>query len=99
MVITQSRYLVHLVVSGELMGELSVAALEPREFDTQLLQLVADRAALAIDHARLFESEKKARTRLEAVQAVTDVALAHLELEDLLHALLLRTRDILGVHT
>src|SRR5438270_4094212 len=99
MVITQSRYLVHLVVSGELIGELSIAALEPREFDATLMQLVADRAALAIDHARLFESEKKARTRLEAVQAVTDIALAHLELEELLHALLLRTRDILGVDT
>jgi signal transduction histidine kinase len=96
---TLSRYLVHLEVSGELIGELCVAALEPREFDTELLQLVADRAALAIDHARLFESEKKARTRLEAVQTVTDVALAHLELEELLHALLLRTRDILGVDT
>ena len=96
---TLSRYLVHLEVSGELIGELCVAALEPREFDTELLQLVADRAALAIDHARLFESEKKARTRLEAVQAVTDVALAHLELEELLQALLLRTRDILGVDT
>ena len=96
---TQSRYLVHLEVSGELIGELSVAALEPREFDATLLQLVADRAALAIDHARLFESEKQARTRLEAVQAVTDVALAHLELEELLHALLIRTRDILRVDT
>lgn len=96
---TSSRYLVHLEVSGELIGELCVAALEPRDFDTELLQRVADRAALAIDHARLFESEKKARARLEAVQAVTDVALAHLELEQLLDALLLRTRDILGVDT
>src|SRR5258708_5081880 len=44
-------------------------------------------------------SERKARERLEAVQAVTDVALAHLELEELLQALLVRTRDILGVDT
>ncbi|MFL5909863.1 MAG: GAF domain-containing protein [Gaiellaceae bacterium] len=96
---TVSRYLVHLEVSGELIGELCVAALEPRQFDTELLQLVADRAALAIDHARLFESEKKARGRLEAVQAITDVALAHLELEELLQALLIRTRELLGVDT
>jgi signal transduction histidine kinase len=46
-----------------------------------------------------LESERKARERLEAVQAVTDVALAHLELEELLQALLVRTRDILGVDT
>ena len=44
-------------------------------------------------------SERKARERLEAVQAVTDVALAHLELEELLQALLVRTRDILHVDT
>ena len=46
-----------------------------------------------------LEAERKARARLEAVQAVTDVALAHLELEELLQALLLRTRDILHVDT
>jgi signal transduction histidine kinase len=46
-----------------------------------------------------LESERKARERLEAVQAVTDVALAHLELEELLQALLVRTRDILHVDT
>ena len=46
-----------------------------------------------------LEAERKARERVEAVQAVTDVALAHLELEDLLQALLLRTRDILHVDT
>jgi signal transduction histidine kinase len=44
-------------------------------------------------------AERKARERLEAVQAVTDVALAHLDLEELLPSLLLRTRDILGVDT
>src|SRR6266404_6946099 len=46
-----------------------------------------------------LEAERRARERLEAVQAVTDVALAHLELEELLQALLLRTREILGVDT
>ena len=46
-----------------------------------------------------LEAERKARARVESVQAVTDVALAHLELEDLLQALLLRTKDILHVDT
>ena len=48
---------------------------------------------------RTLEAERKSRERLEAVQAVTDVALAYLELEELLQALLLRTRDILHVDT
>jgi signal transduction histidine kinase len=46
-----------------------------------------------------LEAERKARVRVESVQAVTDVALAHLELEDLLQALLGRTKDILDVDT
>ena len=46
-----------------------------------------------------LEAERKARIRVESVQAVTDVALAHLELEELLLALLSRTKDILNVDT
>jgi signal transduction histidine kinase len=46
-----------------------------------------------------LDAERKARLRVESVQAVTDAALAHLELEDLLHALLTRTKAILDVDT
>ncbi|HEY2073700.1 MAG TPA: ATP-binding protein [Gaiellaceae bacterium] len=46
-----------------------------------------------------LEAERKARSRIEAVQAVTDAALAHLELEELLGALLARTKAILSVDT
>jgi signal transduction histidine kinase len=46
-----------------------------------------------------LEAERKARIRVESVQAVTDAALAHLELEELLQALLARTKEILGVDT
>ena len=76
---------VPLLVSGRTIGVLHVGTLTPREFDTadvDLLQLVADRAAIAIEHAKLFAAERRARLRLENVQAVTDVALAHLELDD-----------------
>ncbi len=48
---------------------------------------------------KALEAERKARARVESVQAVTDVALAHLELEELLQALLARTKEILGVDT
>ena len=37
--------------------------------------------------------------RLSRLQALTDAALAHLDLDDLLDALLLRTREMLGVDT
>jgi signal transduction histidine kinase len=93
---------VPLVVEGEVRGVLHVGSLVPRAFqedETELLQLVADRAALAIEHARLFEAERAARERIEHVQAVTDAALAHLEVNELLRVLLPRIRDILRTDT
>jgi signal transduction histidine kinase len=93
---------VPLVVGGEAIGVLHVGTLAPRLFDANdvaLLQVVADRAALAIEHARLYAAERQARIRLEHVQAVTDAALAHLELGPLLDELLTRIRSILGTDT
>jgi len=93
---------VPLVVEGAVRGVLHVGSLCVRDFtveEVELLQLVGDRAALAIDHARLFEAERAARRRIENVQAVTDAALAHLEVDELLAVLLPRIRDILDADT
>jgi signal transduction histidine kinase len=93
---------VPLLVHGEVVGVLHVGTLTQRTFsepEVELLQLAADRAAIAIEHARLFESEREARLKLERVQVVTDIALAHLELEELLSVLLPRIRDALGTDT
>jgi K+-sensing histidine kinase KdpD len=93
---------VPLLVEGRPTGVLHVGSLTSREFgqdDIDLLQLVADRAAIAIDHARVFRAEQLARRRLERIQAVTDAALAHLDLSALLHELLPRIRELLAVDT
>jgi signal transduction histidine kinase len=93
---------VPLLVAGAVIGVLHVGTLRRREFDADdvdLLQLAADRAAVAIEHARLFEAERRARRRIEHVQVVTDAALGHLELEALLEVLLPRIRDILVADT
>jgi signal transduction histidine kinase len=93
---------VPLLVAGGVIGVLHVGTLHRRRFDdddVDLLQLAADRAAVAIEHARLFEAERHARRRIEHVQAVTDAALAHLELDELLDVLLPRIRDILVADT
>jgi signal transduction histidine kinase len=93
---------VPLLVEGEPTGVLHVGSLVPRVFEqdeVELLSLVADRVAVAIEHARLFEAERRARERLEQVQAVTDAALAHLDLDELLGELLDRIRAILGTDT
>jgi signal transduction histidine kinase len=81
---------------------LHVGTLVPRKFtvdDIDLLQLAADRAAIAIDHARSYQAEYSSRRRLEDLQAVTDAALAHLELDELLNVLLPRIRGILHADT
>jgi GAF domain-containing protein len=93
---------VPLIVAGEAIGVLHVGTLTYRTFtssDVELLQLAADRAAIAIEHARLFEAERRTRARIENVQAVTDAALAHLDLDELLAVLLPRIRDILSADT
>jgi PAS domain S-box-containing protein len=49
-----------LAVEGRLHGVLQIASTKRRRFtsqDTWLLQLIADRAALAVQHARLYERE------------------------------------------
>ena len=100
---------VPLLVEGRPIGVLHVGTLTPRLFDEtdrDLLQLAADRAALAIDHARVYELEREARAAAEAavrtlqsVQRVTDATLAYLSLDDLLTELLDRMTEILEADT
>ena len=99
---------VPLVVAGRLVGVLQVATSTPREFsrdDTLALQALADRAAVAIDRARQHESAHAARSaaetalRLETLQEVTEAALAYLDIDDLLGALLQRLSGILSADT
>ncbi len=98
----KSMFGVPLLVSGRLLGVLHVGALVHRVFDeddVELLQLAGDRASIAIEHARAFEAERRARQQVEHVQEITDAALAHLELGELFAVLLPRIRDILGADT
>jgi signal transduction histidine kinase len=93
---------VPLLISGDVLGVMHVGSLTPREFgaaDVELLQLVGDRVALAIEHARAFEAERAARRRLEQIQSVTDATISVLELDALLAELLVRIRNILAVDT
>jgi len=60
-----------LVVNGRMSGVVHVGSLSARRFtrdDTQLLELVADRIATAIDRARLFEAERQARDEAERAE-------------------------------
>jgi PAS domain S-box-containing protein len=98
---------VPLVTDGRLIGVLHAASASPRHFtedDVRLLQLVAERIAYALDHARLHEALHAAHqaveashTQLRRLQAITDTALSHLGVDDLLHALLDRIHTVMEV--
>jgi GAF domain-containing protein/anti-sigma regulatory factor (Ser/Thr protein kinase) len=101
---------VPLMIEGEVLGVLHIGSLTPREFseaDAELLQLAADRMSLAIDHARLYASEKAARAHAESqahelrqLQEITDVALGRVSLdEEVLPGILERVREIMGTDT
>ena len=93
---------VPLVAHGDVLGVLVVGARAERSLGAEaveLLQLAAERMAVAIHHARSFEAVRDARERLEHLQSITDAALAHLELDELLAVLLPRVREILAADT
>src|SRR3954454_1488124 len=93
---------VPLLVREELLGVLHVGSVPHRSFtddEVVLLQLAGNRIAAALANALLYQREREARKRLEQIQAVTDTALAQLNLEELLDRLLTRIREILGTDT
>jgi PAS domain S-box-containing protein len=68
---------VPLLVDGRAIGVLQVGSLARRDFgepDVQLLQLVGDRVALAIERARLFEAEQVAHAAAEVARVEADQA-------------------------
>jgi GAF domain-containing protein len=93
---------VPLVVDGRPLGVLHVGTLHRHSFtreEVDLLQLAADRAAIAISRAREYDVEHAARVRIEHVQSIVDASLGHFELDALLGELLDRIRAALAADT
>ncbi|HUR60754.1 MAG TPA: GAF domain-containing sensor histidine kinase [Candidatus Thermoplasmatota archaeon] len=76
---------VPLILEGEPTGVLVVGSMRERRFeeqDTNLLQLVADRLALAMDRARLLDQEQARRAKAETANAYK-TTLLHMASHDL----------------
>ena len=70
-----------LIVHNKVTGVIRVGSTQPRRFsesDARVLQLVADRAALAIENAHLYQAERSARNEAEAANRAKDHFLAML---------------------
>jgi anti-anti-sigma factor len=71
---SQSGVIAPMRVRGRRVGTLAVGSMRPHAFgadEVRLIEEVAKRAALAVDNARLFESERAARERTARLQTIT----------------------------
>src|SRR6266480_2089763 len=100
---------VPLLVEDRVIGVLHVGTLNPRQFteeDVRLLQRAADRIALAVDHAHLYESEQRARidaiaraNQLEAIfEAIVDGVIVY-DSEGRIQQMNSTAREILAINS
>jgi serine phosphatase RsbU (regulator of sigma subunit)/PAS domain-containing protein len=99
----RSLMIVPMVARGRTVGAITfLYAGSGRAYGTTELELAEElgrRAGLAIDNARLHRAEREAHRRLSQLQAITDVALTHLDLDALLDELLGRLPDVVGAES
>ena len=86
----------------KVIGVMNIAFSEPRSFTKktlQILDLLGDQAALAINNARIFETEKKQRQIAEVLQTTGQIIKSSLDLDTVLDRILTQLKNIIPYDT
>ncbi|HLB47925.1 MAG TPA: PAS domain S-box protein [Anaerolineales bacterium] len=98
--VTQSALYVPMMVKGEVTGVVQVQSYTANRFaeaDAELLNFVANAAAIAIENARLFAETQRRLDRLQALRAIDSTITASLDIRITLNTVLDQTMAQLGV--
>ena len=89
---------VPLIARNQIIGVVSIQSFKPYAFnqaERRFLEAIANQVAIALDNARLFESERRRRQEIEAVQRSSLSLIASLELPQVLEAILKATLNLM----
>jgi len=88
-----------LKIGNKVVGVMNVAYAEPRPFpesELRMLRLLADQAAIAIENARLLETERASREQAVALREATRAISSSLELHQILRHVLEQLKRVLA---
>ena len=91
-----------LIFHNKVIGVMNVTFFEPGDQDEQLLQvldLLSNQAAIAINNARTFEAEREQRKLAQALQHTGRVIQSSLELEVVLDHILTQIASVIPYHS
>jgi len=90
----QSELTIPLQIGGRIIGVIDIQSADPSAFnidDERLMTIFAEKAALVLEHARLYEAEKQRVTRLAALASLSaELATMHHQ-QEVLNAIVART--------
>jgi GAF domain-containing protein len=98
----QSLVAVPMRLGDRVIGALSAQSYAPAAYTTEHLEaltLLANQAAIAIEHARLFEAEREQRQLAEVLRETGAILSASLDLESVLDSLLAQVQRVAPYHT
>jgi signal transduction histidine kinase len=96
---SRSQLCVPMKIGAQVMGVLNVESIQPDCFssdDQQLLQALADRAAVALENARLYSQLRQRVAELTALYTISEAVTASLDLHETLTVITDHTTQLLG---